>query len=311
MPASKNNDDGPSTNSNTPLLGLFEPPSSSEQQQQQQQDPETGRSGEQRPTLQHQLKNEDSFRVTGPQRRASSKDSVDEYRNENAGTLTHLQGLFQQQQGGQGEELTSADDSAPWHKRDNSIIYEEEGKAKEHPLQRKRTKKGSNTTSERTSLLQKSEETESKGDSSGLDDFFAPSNAPRDTYGTNARISGASHDSTENINDYSQKFTAKTPQTGHKTANQKEYDTKIEMSAAPEKEKRAKNTSISQKAADTFKIAVQEMTKSTTWIGAFVFLLYHVVFSLAAGSAIRRPHASTSILGLMTKSASVGIIFAG
>ena len=52
------------------------------------------------------------------------------------------------------------------------------------------------------------------------------------------------------------------------------------------------------------------MTPST-WIGAFVFVVYHVVFCLAAGSAIQRPHAKNSILGLMTKMAALGIMFAG
>jgi len=48
--------------------------------------------------------------------------------------------------------------------------------------------------------------------------------------------------------------------------------------------------------------------KPTTLIGAFMYLLYHVVFCLALGSAINRPHSKTSLLGLMTKTAALGTI---
>jgi hypothetical protein len=43
-----------------------------------------------------------------------------------------------------------------------------------------------------------------------------------------------------------------------------------------------------------------------------MFLLYHVVFCLANGSAILRPESGddVSILGLMTKTAALGIIAA-
>ena len=51
-----------------------------------------------------------------------------------------------------------------------------------------------------------------------------------------------------------------------------------------------------------------ECLKPTTYIGAFMFLLYHVVFCLAMGSAIIRPGNPTSILGIMTKTAALGII---
>ena len=57
------------------------------------------------------------------------------------------------------------------------------------------------------------------------------------------------------------------------------------------------------------KVVTHEMTKPTTYIGSFMFLLYHVVFCLTMGSAIIRPGSSQSILGLMTKTASLGIIF--
>ena len=48
----------------------------------------------------------------------------------------------------------------------------------------------------------------------------------------------------------------------------------------------------------------------TTYIGSFVYVLYHVVFCLALGSAIMRPNSSVSILGLMTKTAALGTLAA-
>ena len=49
----------------------------------------------------------------------------------------------------------------------------------------------------------------------------------------------------------------------------------------------------------------------STYLGAAVFLLYHVVFCLAMGSTIRRPHSTTSTLGIMTKTAAMGVMLAG
>lgn len=56
------------------------------------------------------------------------------------------------------------------------------------------------------------------------------------------------------------------------------------------------------------KLVGGECLKPTTYIGACMFLLYHVVFCLAMGSAIIRPGNPTSILGIMTKTAALGII---
>ena len=44
-------------------------------------------------------------------------------------------------------------------------------------------------------------------------------------------------------------------------------------------------------------------------LGASIFLLYHVVFCLSMGSTIQRPHSSISILGIMTKTVALGIMF--
>lgn len=56
------------------------------------------------------------------------------------------------------------------------------------------------------------------------------------------------------------------------------------------------------------KHCAMEAAKPTTLIGSFMYLLYHIVFCLALGSAINRPHSPTSLLGLMTKTAALGTI---
>jgi hypothetical protein len=58
------------------------------------------------------------------------------------------------------------------------------------------------------------------------------------------------------------------------------------------------------------KKVVSSLRIPTTYIGSFVYLLYHVVFCLALGSAIMRPNSSVSILGLMTKTAALGTLVA-
>ena len=55
---------------------------------------------------------------------------------------------------------------------------------------------------------------------------------------------------------------------------------------------------------------IYSLRESTTYIGSFVYLLYHVVFCLALGSAIMRPNNPVSILGLMTKTAALGTLVA-
>lgn len=78
---------------------------------------------------------------------------------------------------------------------------------------------------------------------------------------------------------------------------------------APQKLESGNEAPIHQRAISFFKEVCRELVSPTTWIGAFMFVLYHVVFCLASGSAITRPHAKNSVLGLMTKMAALGIIF--
>jgi len=56
------------------------------------------------------------------------------------------------------------------------------------------------------------------------------------------------------------------------------------------------------------RIWIKEIMNPTTIIGSFMYLMYHVVFCLALGSAILRPHSTTNLLGLMTKTAALGTI---
>lgn len=81
-----------------------------------------------------------------------------------------------------------------------------------------------------------------------------------------------------------------------------------EVVPAEKAQSRSKLTSFVKALAGRLKTCVEEAAKPTTIIGAFMFLLFHVVFSLALGSAINRPHSSTSLLGLMTQTAALGTI---
>jgi hypothetical protein len=55
---------------------------------------------------------------------------------------------------------------------------------------------------------------------------------------------------------------------------------------------------------------IRSLKLPTTYIGSFIYLLYHVVFCLALGSAIMRPNNPVSMLGLMTKTAALGTLAA-
>jgi Sulfate permease family len=57
--------------------------------------------------------------------------------------------------------------------------------------------------------------------------------------------------------------------------------------------------------------AASECSSPSTYIGSFMFLLYHVVFSLTMGATITRPHHQPSasvMLGLFSKMAALGIM---
>lgn len=295
------------------LSGLFSPPpgSSSSEQKSPGDAAEHATAANNGSPMQQVKDVNDTFRFTG-QPRSESDRSVDEYANESAGTLTHLTNLFQQQRGAAGTGDAEADDNpSPWHKKHDSVIYEEETEEQSpHPMQRRSTKKGSNTSSERTALLQQSQNQDSQKEYPPTSD--EPSNDAR-------RLSSQSYDSTDYYGfNYSPGFHgAKTPHAGPTSRKQELYNVEATQGvldaslSMPQHAPKGTYHSIWAKAADIGNLGLEEITKPTTWIGAFMFVLYHIVFTLAAGSAIRRPHATTSILGLMTKAASLGIIFAG
>ena len=54
---------------------------------------------------------------------------------------------------------------------------------------------------------------------------------------------------------------------------------------------------------------VMDFTQAWTWIGGFMFLLYHTVFCLTMGSAVTRPNQIPSMLGVFTKLSAGGIVF--
>lgn len=60
----------------------------------------------------------------------------------------------------------------------------------------------------------------------------------------------------------------------------------------------------------SLKCGAKELAEPASWIGGFMFLLFQVVFSLTFGATITRPHGTVSMLGLFTKMASLGIMFA-
>jgi hypothetical protein len=62
--------------------------------------------------------------------------------------------------------------------------------------------------------------------------------------------------------------------------------------------------------SQNIKNIIDSLKLPTTYIGSFVYVLYHVVFCLALASAIMRPNNPVSILGLMTKTAALGTLSA-
>jgi hypothetical protein len=90
-----------------------------------------------------------------------------------------------------------------------------------------------------------------------------------------------------------------------------------------------RNQAAVARRASWMRALLADLLRPTTWIGAFMFLLYHVVFSLTMGAAIMRPSAhhapsdggggnigggsssisSAPIFGIMTKMSANGVLF--
>ena len=73
---------------------------------------------------------------------------------------------------------------------------------------------------------------------------------------------------------------------------------------------KGETTSSRSRTRQLVHFCLTEASKGSTIIGSFMYLLYHIVFCLALGSAIIRPNNPTSILGIMTKTAALGSITA-
>lgn len=71
---------------------------------------------------------------------------------------------------------------------------------------------------------------------------------------------------------------------------------------------RSKTVDIWKTCKNTASMIWSEITKPSTWIGSFMFLLYHNVFCLTMGSAINGSYRSVSMLGLFTKMAALGVM---
>ncbi|KAL7572078.1 hypothetical protein ACA910_001722 [Epithemia clementina (nom. ined.)] len=65
----------------------------------------------------------------------------------------------------------------------------------------------------------------------------------------------------------------------------------------------------SQHFCSSAKAFALEFAQPWTWLGGFMFLLYHTVFCLTMGSAVTRPNGFPNMLGLFTKMSAGGIIF--
>lgn len=70
----------------------------------------------------------------------------------------------------------------------------------------------------------------------------------------------------------------------------------------------ASYVSIGKQVKGALWYAASECASPSTWIGAFMFLLFTLVFSLTFGATITRPHGATPMLGLVSKMAALGIM---
>jgi hypothetical protein len=63
-----------------------------------------------------------------------------------------------------------------------------------------------------------------------------------------------------------------------------------------------------QQIKDALQYAASECASPSTWMGAFMFLLFSLVFSLTFGATITRPHGTTPLLGLVSRMSALGIM---
>ena len=239
-----------------------------------------------------------------------------------AGSIGHLHNLFSQQSS--GLSTTSIDEDTDAAATTNTS---------EHPLQRKRTQKGSNTTkasTERTGLLE-------AYNNDGMNGSFVNRSVRRLSANNNSATlldmfqtpAPSSTEKTPKMGPSGRKFLGSSPmaatatgqsgdESNHHHHNDPLGNNHIDREGSNLRHPNLNHNHTSKETAsfrDRTKSmceeAGRELMSPTTWIGSFMFVLYHVVFCLASGSAILRPYAKNSILGLMTKMAALGIIFSG
>ncbi|CAB9499496.1 solute carrier family 26 [Seminavis robusta] len=259
---------------------------------------------------------------TGPTHRGATGSTVGlsiAEADEGAGSVSHLQSLFRQ---------TGPPPPPPLP------VHNEETETQESTLERKITQKTCNSNSksyqeeatEQTSLLAPPPAPPPNNPFHSRDDSFVmTSSHPQ----SQSRLSSASYDSSGLSELFLSPSSQKTPKMGPAGASRKiptpplsttststqqpqAYNTGGSVREQPvKKQQPTPNTQKKKAKQQEPRITCQDLTNPTTYIGAFMFVLYHVVFTLASGSAIQRPHANNSILGLMTKMGALGIIFAG
>ena len=244
--------------------------------------------------------------------------------DQHAGSLHHLQSLFSQQ--------SSA----------SNVGDEGSGVAGgEHPLQRKQTKKGSNTTASKVADQLAPQSTET----TGLLEAHNSEGMLPDTFSYRRRSSANSNNSSTLLDIFQKNSMEETPKIGSASrklhspspkeggvvgaaATNGSYHNKYTIDPLSKYQSKptiskgefhdsnhdditADKNSLKERSRSVCREAGKEFLSPTTWIGSSMFVLYHVVFCLASGSAILRPHANNNILGLMTKMAALGIIFSG
>lgn len=223
--------------------------------------------------------------------------------SEGAGSLSHLYSLFHQEVASQQQEQQLPQQPARTEEPEASLL-------------RKNMKKGSNTTSsvtERTSLLPSSV---FKNNADNRDESLYV--AVR-----TSTLASASYNSSSLSDLFQSPSSQKTIQTepgGHKFSvalpiagiTQENRNSIYSIHEQPiHKETPTKNKKTTkQNFEQVCKEAAKETAAPATYIGGLMFVLYHLVFCLTSGSAIQRPHAKNSMLGLMTKMGALGIMFA-
>jgi hypothetical protein len=294
------------------LQSLFQQGSPSQQQEQQQLQVQQSCSPEEPETSLHRKNTKKGSNTTSSvtgrsafQLAATHHDNTNisiGIGNESAGSLAHLYSLFHQDSANQQQEQQLSPQSGQ---------AEDPGA----PMQRRITKKGSNTTSsmtERTALLQPSVFQNNVDDRD--ESLFVTvrtstlASASYDSSSLSDLFQSPASQKTIQTEPAGRKFRVALPIAGSKLNTNGIYRIHEQpiQKETPTKNKKKTKQSLKQVCEE----AAKETIAPATYIGGLMFVLYHLVFCLTSGSAIQRPHAKNSMLGLMTKMGALGIMFA-